>query len=42
MDENTDINEYLKGLKEINYDTVNKKKAKLQEQSLCFLKNALN
>ena len=42
VDENTDINEYLKGLKEINYDTVNKKKAKLQEQSLCFLKNALN
>lgn len=39
VDENTDIDNYLKNLKVIDYDKVNKQKEILQEQSMQFLKN---
>lgn len=39
VDENTDIDNYLKNLKVIDYDKVNKQKEILQEQSIQFLKN---
>lgn len=39
VDENTDIDNYLKNLKVIDYDKVNKRKKILQEQSMQFLKN---
>lgn len=39
VDENTDIDYYLKNLKDIDYDKVNKQKKLLQEQSIQFLKN---
>lgn len=38
VDENTDIDNYLKNLKVIDYDKVNKRKKILQEQSMQFLK----
>lgn len=38
VDENTDIDNYLKNLKVIDYDNVNKRKKILQEQSMQFLK----
>lgn len=39
VDENTNIDNYLKNIKVIDYDKVNKQKKILQEQSMQFLKN---